>query len=130
MTIGEKIKSIRKEKKLTLRELASKTDISPSFISDIENNRSNPSLNRLKDIANALNTSVSYLLGECEKQYDGIPHKIREAISNNPKLLELCKHLFLRKDLQLMIKQTKDLNSETVHQIIDIIKVIKNKEHK
>lgn len=64
MNIGERIKQLRKEKNLTLRELAKKADISISFLSDIENGRSKPSLERLKAIAEALDTTVSYLLGE------------------------------------------------------------------
>lgn len=67
MTVGKRVKEIRKEKKLTLRELSKKVDISISFLSDIENGRSNPSLKRIKDIADALGTSVSVLLGEEEK---------------------------------------------------------------
>ena len=64
MNVGERIKQLRKEKKLTLKELSHKADISISFLSDIENGRSNPSLERLKDIAEALDTTISYLLGE------------------------------------------------------------------
>ncbi|MCG0276769.1 MAG: helix-turn-helix domain-containing protein [Thermosediminibacteraceae bacterium] len=41
-----------------------------SFLSDIENGRSNPSLERLKEIAEALDTTVSYLLGENDKTDD------------------------------------------------------------
>ncbi len=64
MKVGIRIKALRKEKKITLKELAEKADISISFLSDIENGRSNPSLERLEEIAKALNTSISYLLGE------------------------------------------------------------------
>jgi len=69
MNVGERIKQLRKEKNLTLRELSQKADISISFLSDIENGRSNPSLERLKDIAEALGTTVSYLLGEAPNPY-------------------------------------------------------------
>ncbi|WP_366922187.1 helix-turn-helix transcriptional regulator [Metallumcola ferriviriculae] len=64
MEIGKRIKSLRKEKKLSLKQLSERTGISISFLSDIENERSTPSLERTKDIAQALNTTVSYLLGE------------------------------------------------------------------
>lgn len=63
-TIGEKIKALRKSQKLTLNELSSKVDISVSFLSDIENNRNNPSLDRLKDLAKGLGVLVSELLSE------------------------------------------------------------------
>jgi len=64
MTLGERIKFLRKSKKVTLRELSKKIGISISFLSDIENDRSNPSLERLRDIAGGLEVSLSYLLGE------------------------------------------------------------------
>lgn len=64
MTLGERIKILRKNKNMTLRDLSQKVDISISFLSDIENDRSKPSLERLGDIAKALDTTVSYLLGE------------------------------------------------------------------
>lgn len=62
LELGSRIKIIRKAKKLTLRQLSCITDLSISYLSDIENNRKNPSLLRLKDIAKNLDTSVNYLL--------------------------------------------------------------------
>ena len=75
MSVGERIKKFRLGKGLTLRDLSKRIDISISFLSDIENGRSNPSLERLKDIAAALNTPISVLLGEeninrCKKGYN------------------------------------------------------------
>jgi transcriptional regulator with XRE-family HTH domain len=63
-SIGDRIKALRKEHSLTLKDLSEKANISISFLSDIENGRSNPSLERLNDIAKALDTTTSYLLGE------------------------------------------------------------------
>lgn len=64
MNVGERIKQLRKQNNLTLRELSQKADISVSFLSDIENGRSKPSLEKLKYISEALGTTISYLLGE------------------------------------------------------------------
>lgn len=68
MNLGDKLKSIRKAKGLSLKQLSENTKekISVSFLSDIENNRSNPSIDRLKDIADTLNTPVSYFLDDAE----------------------------------------------------------------
>ena len=71
MTLGERIKSLRQYKKITLREFSKKIGISISFLSDIENSRSKPSLERLKDIAEGLGVAVSYLLGEEEETIEG-----------------------------------------------------------
>lgn len=64
MSVGDKLKALRKQNKLTLKELSEKTNLSISFISDIENKRRNPSIDNLKILANALNVSVSELLDE------------------------------------------------------------------
>lgn len=74
MTIGDKLKTLRKSKRLSLKELAEKAsknpseklDISVSFLSDIENGRSNPSIDNLKIIANALNTPISFFVEDSE----------------------------------------------------------------
>ena len=44
MSIGGKIKDLRKERKLTQVELAKKSNISRSYLTDIENDRYNPSI--------------------------------------------------------------------------------------
>ena len=64
MELGEKIKIKRKEKGYTLKMLSEIIDISVSFLSDIENGKSKPSLDRLTDIAKGLDTHVSFFLGE------------------------------------------------------------------
>lgn len=60
--IGEKIKKLRKEKKLTLADVA-KDQMSPAMISLIENGKSKPSAENLKHIADQLGVNVSELLG-------------------------------------------------------------------
>ncbi|MBV7275441.1 helix-turn-helix transcriptional regulator [Clostridiaceae bacterium UIB06] len=66
--VGERIKILRKKSELTLKDLSEKANISVSFLSDIENGRSHPSLERLDSIAKALNTSTSYLLDESKNE--------------------------------------------------------------
>lgn len=69
MQFGEKLKAIRKANGLSLKQLSLLTEekVSVSFLSDIENGRSKPSINNLKVIANALNTPISYFLEDSEK---------------------------------------------------------------
>lgn len=61
MSIGENLKKIRKEKKLTQHKLAEEMNISRSYLSDIENNRKNPSSKTLENLAEKLNVSMLYL---------------------------------------------------------------------
>ena len=61
-TIGDRIKEIREERKLTQDQLAEKSAVSKGFLSDIENNKRNPSSEYVLKIANALGASLDYLL--------------------------------------------------------------------
>ena len=65
--LGQKIKQIRQSKGYTQDILAEMVDCNISHISNIENNHTKVSLNALLSIANALDTSIDYLLSN---QYD------------------------------------------------------------
>lgn len=62
MDIGQNIKKIRKEKKITLEELSKKTGFSAGYISQVENGkREKPSSEFLKSITYGLDVSDTYL---------------------------------------------------------------------
>ena len=63
MTLGEKVRYLRKRLNLTQQELAG-DDFTKSFISQIEKNEANPSLKSLYIIAERLNKPVSFFLDE------------------------------------------------------------------
>jgi len=57
--MGSKLKSRRKELKMSVYDVASKTKLSPTYISNLENEqKKNPSKDSMEKIANALETSV------------------------------------------------------------------------
>ncbi|AZU63766.1 helix-turn-helix domain-containing protein [Neobacillus mesonae] len=61
--IGERIAKIRKQKGYTLTELAEKTNISKSYLSNMERNlNQNPSLAIIKRIAKVLDVDMMTLL--------------------------------------------------------------------
>ncbi len=62
--ISSKLRDLRKSKKMSLKALSEATGISITFLSDIEHNRSKPSIEKLKDIAKAFNVSPSYFIDE------------------------------------------------------------------
>ncbi|WP_315815114.1 helix-turn-helix transcriptional regulator [Paraflavitalea speifideaquila] len=62
LQISNKIKVIRKQKNITVQELASKADVSKGLISQIENNRAVPSLSVLMSIVQALNLDLTDFL--------------------------------------------------------------------
>ncbi|MDF2873366.1 MAG: transcriptional regulator-like protein [Sporomusa sp.] len=64
MSLGSKIKSLRRKRKITQKDLAAKANISRSYLADVENDRYNPSFSTLEDLADALNVSTDRLTGE------------------------------------------------------------------
>ena len=70
--LGEKIKKLRKEKGLTLEQLADRADSSKSYIWELENkNPPRPSAEKLSKIAAELGVTIEYLLDQ--------GHKVTEA---------------------------------------------------
>lgn len=67
LTLGEKIKSKRKEMNMTLKELAGDR-ITPGQISLVESGKSKPSIDLLQYISEKLNTDIDYFLESEEKQ--------------------------------------------------------------
>ncbi len=63
MTTGERIKKIRQEKGLLQRELGEKIGVSQQMIGQWENGKSNPKIETIRKIADALNVPHYELLG-------------------------------------------------------------------
>lgn len=61
-TTGDRIRELRDKLKMTQDQLATRAEISKGFLSEVENNNRNLSSQSLLRIANALGTSVDYLL--------------------------------------------------------------------
>jgi len=66
-TIGSRIRSRRKELGYTLRELAAKTDVTASFLSQVERDQINASINSLRRISEALSVSMLHFVTETPK---------------------------------------------------------------
>lgn len=106
MSLGERIRSYRLERKRTVTSLAQEVGVTTSQISQIERDLSSPSVSTLKKIALALNVKVSnffdsesdgteiVLIRKAERKKLSLPqsHVIYELLSPN-----------LQKDLQMFM---------------------------
>ncbi|MDO8142401.1 MAG: response regulator [Candidatus Brocadiales bacterium] len=63
-SVGKKLKFLRKSKKITQKQLANRTSLSPSLLSQIENGQIAASLTTLDKLSAALNVKISYFLDE------------------------------------------------------------------
>lgn len=66
LQISNKIKEKRKERQITLQELADKAGVTKGFISQIENNRTVPSLTVLLSIIRSLNIDLNAFFDELQ----------------------------------------------------------------
>jgi transcriptional regulator with XRE-family HTH domain len=57
-TLGVSLRRLREQKKISLRALAERADISPSFVSQIENGQCSPSIASMERIVNALGVTL------------------------------------------------------------------------
>ncbi|RIW36104.1 helix-turn-helix domain-containing protein [Bacillus salacetis] len=106
--VGERIKSIREKKGMTINELAQKAEISKSYISSIERDiQKNPSINVLERIAAALEVSLDKLLDqpdlEVTLEEDWIS-LLKEAIEQG-----LTKEEFIHFTMLMEMKRRKPL---------------------
>jgi XRE family transcriptional regulator, master regulator for biofilm formation len=61
--IGERVKQLRLEKKMSMSELAEKAGVAKSYLSSIERNlQTNPSIQFLEKISTVLGVSVDHLI--------------------------------------------------------------------
>lgn len=69
MQIGAKIKALRIANDLTLEELASRSELTKGFLSQLERDLTSPSISTLEDILEALGTNLSeFFAAEPEEQ--------------------------------------------------------------
>lgn len=120
---GEKLKEIREESKMTQKQLADKIGVNRATIAGYETKGKEPSYNTLIKIAQTLNCSLDYLLGYKEKDNSDKTEHL------NPEILYLTKKVSKREDLRLLLKETKDLNPDSMKRIIKIIGLIKEEKN-
>jgi transcriptional regulator with XRE-family HTH domain len=82
VNVGRKIRELRKSKSLSLKQVAAGAGVSPSLVSQIENNRVDPSLSTLRKIALTIGVPVFALVAESGPEDASlIPREKRRRVS-------------------------------------------------
>lgn len=68
--VGRKLKKLREELRLSLRQLSEKVDVSPSTIQKIENNQISPTLWTILKIAKGLGKDIQFFLDQQQERTD------------------------------------------------------------
>ncbi|QBD82242.1 cupin domain-containing protein [Ktedonosporobacter rubrisoli] len=88
MAVGEKLRSARHEQGLSLRELASRADVSASLLSQVESGKVMPSAATLYRIATALSLPVHAFFPPTTQQVDKEEDNRLQAASTQLKIME------------------------------------------
>lgn len=126
MNFGEYIKAKRMEKSISLRQLASKIGISPSYMSDIEKGRRYaPDKEKLAQLQKILFINED----EIQKFYDlaglsrnEVPQDLPEYIINNEEIKVLLRRTKENADNYILDNINYLLNNENVNNIINALR--------
>lgn len=114
-TLGEKIKYLRRQKKLSQKEFGKLFSLAESTIGMYERDERKPDYETLKSFADFFNVSTDYLLGRSIKFNELVDYENVDELINNPELKRWYKDL----------PNSKEEDLEALKQMWEIIK--KNK---
>lgn len=82
-SIGKRVKTLRIDRRMTLAELGEKANLSTSYLSQIERDRTNPSLTTLMNIARSLNVEPRHFF----ESGDDTTLVLRDGSGRQPEML-------------------------------------------
>lgn len=120
-----RLKNIMKERKITQTELAKRTGIRQSSISDWLNDRYEPKQDKVYIIAKALNVSPAWLLG-----YDEPSTNQTEGYYVDPETAEFAEYLRTRPEARLLFSASRGISKEDMEETVKYIEYLKSKHNK
>lgn len=82
--LGDVIKKTRLENRMTIKEVSEKANVTISLLSQIENNKINPSINSLVSIARALDVEISYFFNNHESNSSPVIKSYKRRAIHTP----------------------------------------------
>lgn len=126
--LGNRLKKLRLEKKLTQLQIAQKVNISEARYNLYENNKRQPDYELLKSLAEVLETTTDYLLGN-----DNTTKTINSVIPDN-ELADKLSVLIENEHAKVLFDKLGELSDEELNQVADIVNIVtkidKTKEKK
>jgi transcriptional regulator with XRE-family HTH domain len=126
-TFSQRLEDERKKRGLTQRGLALELKVPVSEVVFYELGDKKPDVDTLNKLADLFNVSIDYLLCRSNQRQDPNLH-VKEVLSKDPVLHEFWEEISRREDLQLLFKQTRNLDEESIYKVIEIIKTIEDEE--
>jgi len=102
MNLGSNIRTIRKRKRITIAQICEETGLSQGFLSQVETNKTSPSIATLENIAQALQVPLAYLLLQKEDSMSIVRKEERMTTTTGTQQLKV-EHLSSSKNMKMMI---------------------------
>lgn len=112
MEFSERLKELRKQAHLTQVELANKLGIVQSSYADWERGKKKPTQDNLVKIAQVLNVSVDYLVGNSEEKADELDNIELLFRMNSKGLTKEERAVFKKELIEFMEKRKKAFGKE------------------
>ena len=109
-----KIKELRKQKKISQKDLSEKTGISKRMLSDYENGITDVSLSKLQNIASILNCAVSELIGEETPFIQQAHNNISSTINQHQTIHAPEDYETLKKENQRLTQENSGLKDKII----------------
>lgn len=116
--LGNRLKKLRLEKKLTQLQIAQKVNISEARYNLYENNKRQPDYELLKSLAEVLETTTDYLLGN-----DNTTKTISSVIPDN-ELADKLSVLIENEHAKVLFDKLGELSDEELNQVADIVDIV------
>lgn len=102
MDIGSNIRAIRKRKNITIAQICDETGLSQGFLSQVETNKTSPSIATLENIAQSLKVPLAYLLLKKEERMRMVRKDERKITTSGSQQLKV-EHLSSTKNMRVML---------------------------
>ncbi|NQX60618.1 helix-turn-helix domain-containing protein [Paenibacillus qinlingensis] len=102
MDIGSTIRAIRKRKNITIAQICEETGLSQGFMSQVETNKTSPSIATLENIAQSLNVPLAYLLLKKEDRMHIVRKNERRITTSGSENLKV-EHLSSTKNVKMRL---------------------------
>jgi transcriptional regulator with XRE-family HTH domain len=102
MDIGTTIRAVRKRKNITIAQICEQTGLSQGFMSQVETNKTSPSIATLENISTALDVPLAYLLLKKEERMKVTRKEERSLSTAGPDRLQI-QHLSSTKNMRVIL---------------------------
>lgn len=111
MSFSERLKTLRKQRNISQKELAKALNMSNGLIALYESEKRYPSRDRLEQIADYFNVSIDYLIGR-EK---GSVYYL------DPEVAQIAQELHDNEDLRILFDATRKATKDDLRIVIEVV---------